>query len=155
MSDMRLLSQIGCRSNVEQSKHPDCNPSARCFITRDQDTALCCFSCSKLQVVRPILDHKDSRDGATYVIGRYFPPSSRFTTDCGGELWLSGTRQRRTLVAINACVGSGKTEAAADVYRDSSGKTVPVVTCRRPLARQLAQRFDVVCYLDVKTKELS
>ncbi|MGH0951028.1 hypothetical protein [Bacillus mycoides] len=53
-------------------------------------------------------------------------------------------------IAINAGMGSGKTEAACALSFSPNVETVLIVTHRRALARQLAQRFAADCYLDMQ-----
>jgi hypothetical protein len=112
------------------------------------------FQCVHLLAARPILDCVGFRDGTEIIVGGaevYFP-----------EYNLRGVFEERMVtpvqgapapfhrsIAINAGMGSGKTEAAATVSKMDCVKAVLIVTYCRALARQLAERFSAVCYLSV------
>ena len=162
-----------------QSGPPDLNPSAVCLVTKDYNLALYCFSCTLLFLVRPILNYRGFDDTTANITvdhrsHRYFPVDSirhlveqsmqtvspdtiskLINLDENNHARYRAPRYRsfRPLIAINAPMGSGKTQAAAAVSALECVGTVLILTHRRSLARQLAQRFNATCYLDVLAHE--
>jgi hypothetical protein len=55
-------------------------------------------------------------------------------------------------IAVNAGMGSGKTEAAASFSHNHEVSSTVVVCYRRALTRELSSRFDVPYYLDFKSE---
>ena len=121
---------------------PDNNPSAVALETDDLDIAYYCFACEKLFVVRHRVDYDGFKEEADVKVflgddDRYF--SERILRDVFDA-------DRHKVVAVNARMGTGKTEAASRVLAGKS--RILLVTYRQSLARQLASRFNAFLYLE-------
>jgi hypothetical protein len=153
---------------------PDGRPSACTHETQALDMFVKCFSCGLCFAILRIEDYLGFREDAELLKpeeGSTFFPVRRLREACwdGLKTWTMtrnvalasmgqpNARKRSTrrplFVAINAGMGSGKTESAIALSQDNYVQNVCVVTYRRALARQLADRFSVECYLDVDLNE--
>jgi late competence protein required for DNA uptake (superfamily II DNA/RNA helicase) len=142
---------------------PDLNPSMRAFSPSTHEVMLYCFACNVLHIVRNVVDYTGFKEDAfivenetgyltaDIVLGDIAVDNDIFS-DCAGSAQNRG--KNRWLVAVNSPMGSGKTEAVSEfAKRRLSNGPFLVVTYRRALARQLAERFNAACYLDVLENE--
>jgi hypothetical protein len=151
---------------------PDLNPSMRAFQSfKSCDVLIYCFGCSTLNIIRNVVDYEGFKADATVIDATdgyvrwtdLFPPrplvaSSSFpiskSSSTSSSLYV--THRKRFLVAVNCPMGSGKTQAVSEY----ANKVLPpdtsflIVTYRRALARQLAERFQAACYLDFRDSEI-
>jgi hypothetical protein len=144
---------------------PDLRPCMRAFAPNRFELMLYCFGCNTLSLIRNIVDYTGFKEDAVLL-----PADSGYITaehvlgDIATDDILrecdSTTQQAsangRWLLAVNSPIGSGKTEAVADITRRKlADGPFLVITYRRALARQLAERFNATCYLDVSENDMS
>jgi late competence protein required for DNA uptake (superfamily II DNA/RNA helicase) len=138
---------------------PDFNPSMRAFSPEPYEVMLYCFGCNVLHIVRNVVDYVGFKDNAYTVDGEKYLTGECILGPLCSEPGIFSNEspnilQNRWLIAVNSPMGSGKTEAVAEITRSrlADGPFL-VVTYRRALARQLAERFNASCYLDLGGSE--
>ena len=134
---------IHCRDcDLTARGEPDQRPSAVAIQTDDLDIGYYCFSCQKTFIVRHTVDYEGFKEEANLIL-RLGPDEPYFSYRTLQHLF-QGNESTRVL-AVNARMGTGKTEAVKNLLRTK--RNVLVLTYRQTLAKQLAQRFEADLYL--------
>lgn len=138
---------------------PDGNPSMRALEDRGSlETSLYAFCCRTFFVIRHVVDYEGFKTSAFIIPeNQQYITADDFIRDTHvlpevrcGPFAQARAIGKRLLIAVNAPMGSGKTYAASSlVQRHFAEDGFLIVTYRRALARQLAERFNCECYLDL------
>lgn len=119
-------------------------PSAKSFCTPGDEIGIYCFNCSSITWVLSTSD----QEGFTITDEEQLVITPYDKLNYKGRVDIDFTKISSKIFVLDAPMGSGKTFIADDYVRNQPDQSILVITFRISLARYLATRFGMKCYLE-------